>query len=78
MSVLSRAIERGLAAEGRYIKTNVVIRDAPGTFKELMSLIADLGANIKHIDHERAWLSDDVHSVRVRIFFCIIISCTLN
>uniref|UniRef100_A0A0N4Z9M4 L-serine deaminase n=1 Tax=Parastrongyloides trichosuri TaxID=131310 RepID=A0A0N4Z9M4_PARTI len=66
-TVLGRTIERGLAVDSRLIKFDVVVSDRPGGISELTSRIAKLGASIKDIFHERAWLSQTVFSVRVRI-----------
>uniref|UniRef100_A0A0K0E4A3 L-serine deaminase n=1 Tax=Strongyloides stercoralis TaxID=6248 RepID=A0A0K0E4A3_STRER len=66
-TVLGRTIERGLAVDSRLIKFEVVVSDRPGGISELTSRVAKLGASIKDILHERAWLSQTVFSVRVRI-----------
>jgi len=66
-TVLGRTIERGLAVDGRLIKFDVVISDRPGGISELTRRIAELGASIKDIFHERAWLSANAFSVLVRI-----------
>uniref|UniRef100_A0A0K0FCR6 Serine racemase n=1 Tax=Strongyloides venezuelensis TaxID=75913 RepID=A0A0K0FCR6_STRVS len=66
-TVLGRTIERGLAVDGRLIKFDVVVSDRPGGISELTTRIAKLGASIKDIFHERAWLSQTVFAVRVRI-----------
>lgn len=41
--------------------------DRPGGIAELATLIAQTGASIKDIFHERAWLAANVFEVRVRI-----------
>jgi len=66
-TVLGRTIERGLAVDGRLIKFDVVVSDRPGGIAELTTQIAKLGASIKDIFHERAWLSANVFSVKVRV-----------
>lgn len=66
-TVLGRTIERGLAVDSRLIKFDVIVSDRPGGISELTSRIAKLGASIKDIFHERAWLSQTVFSVRVRV-----------
>jgi len=66
-TVLGRSIERGLAVDGRLIKFDVVVSDRPGGISELTTRIAALGASIKDIFHERAWLSASVFSVMVRV-----------
>ena len=64
-TVLGRAIERGLAVDGRLIRLEVVVSDRPGGIAELATRIAQLGASIKDIFHERAWVNTDVFSVKV-------------
>ncbi|KRT86475.1 hypothetical protein AMK59_1745, partial [Oryctes borbonicus] len=66
-TVLHRAIERGLAADGRLIKIYVKISDRPGGLAELTSIIGSTGACIKRISQERAWLKMDVFSVEVKL-----------
>ncbi|KHJ82614.1 hypothetical protein OESDEN_17692, partial [Oesophagostomum dentatum] len=63
-TVLGRTIERGLAVDGRLIRVEVVVSDRPGGIAELTSQIAHMGASIKDIFHERAWIATDVFSVR--------------
>ncbi|GJQ81219.1 hypothetical protein Trydic_g20438 [Trypoxylus dichotomus] len=66
-TVLHRAIERGLAADGRLIKIFVKVSDRPGGLAELASIIGSTGAGIKRISQERAWLKMDVFSVEVKV-----------
>ncbi|CAB3403907.1 unnamed protein product [Caenorhabditis bovis] len=66
-TVLGRSIERGLAVDGRLVRLEVVVSDRPGGIAELATTIAQLGASIKDIFHERAWISTDVFSVKVKV-----------
>ncbi|CAJ0945685.1 unnamed protein product, partial [Mesorhabditis belari] len=66
-TVLGRSIERGLAVDGRLIRLEVVVSDRPGGIAELATHLAHSGASIKDIFHERAWISTDVFSVKVKI-----------
>ncbi|CAD6195822.1 unnamed protein product [Caenorhabditis auriculariae] len=66
-TVLGRAIERGLAVDGRLIRLEVVVSDRPGGIAELTTRLAQLGASIKDIFHERAWIATDVFSVKVKV-----------
>ncbi|CAG9831033.1 unnamed protein product [Diabrotica balteata] len=65
-SVLGRVLERGLAADGRFIKVKVIVRDRAGGVSELLTHISDNGVSIKHVLHERAWVTSDVYSVLVK------------
>ncbi len=64
-AVLSRVIEKGLVADGRICRFSAVISDRPGGLAGLTKLIADTGASIKEIVHERAFAGGDVFAVSV-------------
>jgi threonine dehydratase len=64
--VLGRVLERGLAADGRLVRFEAVVSDRPGGIAALTRVIADAGASIKDIYHERAWVDSDIASVRVK------------
>lgn len=66
VTVLGRVIERGLAADDRLVRFMVSVSDRPGGIAKLTTLIAKVGASIKDIFHERAWLESDVASVQVK------------
>jgi len=61
--VLSRVIEKGLVADGRRCRFTAVISDRPGGLARLTRAIADTGANITDIVHERAFSGPDVSKV---------------
>lgn len=63
--ILMRVVEKGLATLGRYIKYSVWISDRVGGQSELLKLVNDFGVNVKHINFERAWVSNDNYMVRV-------------
>lgn len=64
-TVLGRIIERGLAADGRLCRFQVAISDRPGGLAKLATIIADAGASIVDIAHDRAFSGDDMSSVVV-------------
>ena len=64
-AVLSRVIEKGLVADGCICRFSAVISDRPGGLAGLTKLIADTGASIKEIVHERAFAGGDVFAVSV-------------
>lgn len=66
-TILGRAIERGLAVDGRLVRFMVTVSDRPGGIAELAKFIAVRGASIKDMFHERAWLKSDVFSVQVKV-----------
>ena len=63
--VLSRVIEIGLAADGRLVRLISQISDRPGGLASLAAVIAETGASIQQITHDRAFAGPDVSSVRV-------------
>ncbi len=65
-AILSRVIDKGLVADGRVCRFSAVISDRPGGLAGLTKLIADSGASIKEIVHERAFAgSSDIFAVSV-------------
>ncbi len=54
MNMLSRIIDKGLVKSGRKIFVNTLIPDRPGTLSQLLNLIAETGANVLSITHDRA------------------------
>jgi len=53
VQTISRVVERGMLAEGRYLKVRVELEDTPGALAGLAALVAALGANIFHVSHDR-------------------------
>ncbi len=64
-AILSRVIEKGLVADGRVCRFSAVISDRPGGLAGLTKLLADTGASVKEIVHERAFAGSDVFAVSV-------------
>jgi threonine dehydratase len=64
-AVLGRVIEMGLVADGRLAQFKTTISDRPGGLAMLTKTLADLGASIKQITHERAFGGADVSKVEV-------------
>ena len=65
-SILSRVIEVGMAADGRIIRFNARISDRPGGLAEFTKIIAQTGASIKDITHDRTFAGPDVSAVHVQ------------
>jgi threonine dehydratase len=63
-TILSRVIEKGLVADGRLARFTVVISDRPGGLAALTRVIAEAGASIQDIAHDRAFSGPDVSAVR--------------
>lgn len=56
VNIVSRIIERGLVQAGRNVRLSVLIPDRPGSLQRLLAAVAETGANVVEIHHER-WLS---------------------
>ena len=67
MTVVSRVIERGLAATGRLCRLRCQISDRPGGLANLTRLIAETGASIKEVFHDRSFGPDDLALVSVTV-----------
>ena len=51
--LLTRLIEHGLTAAGRYLRVRVVLRDRPGALADLARALGDLHLNILGVEHRR-------------------------
>ena len=65
MPVLGRVIERGLAADGRIHRFIATVSDRPGGIAHLTNCIAESGASVKDLYHERASVLEDVALVAI-------------
>src|SRR5687768_18042499 len=54
VSLMSRIIERGLVQDGRRAYMRVRVKDRPGALAALTQTLAELGANILKLDHNRS------------------------
>jgi threonine dehydratase len=61
----SRVIERGLAADGRLYRFDVLLTDRPGGLAHLSSVLAAAGANVTEIVHNRTFAGPDLSRVHV-------------
>lgn len=68
-AVLGRVIDHGLVADGRLVQFRSTISDRPGGLARLAQAIADAGASVKQITHERAFSQANFASVEV---FCTV------
>ena len=67
VTLISRIIERGLANDGRLCRAVVLISDRPGSLAALLSVIAETGASIKEVSHDRNFGPADVAKVAVSV-----------
>ncbi len=61
----SRVIERGLAADGRIYRFDVLLTDRPGGLAHLAAVLANAGANVTEIVHNRTFAGPDLSRVHV-------------
>jgi len=64
-NLLSRIIERGLAKDGRLVRLRAFVRDRPGELARICQCVADIGANIMEVQHDRAFAHLDVGGVEI-------------
>ncbi len=69
LTALDRIIARGMASEGRLWRFTATISDRPGGLARFAGLIAEEGASIIEIDHDRAFAGEDLTTVAVH---CVI------
>jgi threonine dehydratase len=63
--MLGGLIERGMVRAGRLARIRVSIRDLPGALSQVTQLVADAGANITQVHHQRAFTSLPAQDVEV-------------
>jgi threonine dehydratase len=54
LNLLATVLRRGLVERGRYVKLRTVVKDRPGALQDFLDIVAEEGANIYQINHERA------------------------
>lgn len=64
---LADVVMRGLVRGGRLARLRIDVRDLPGALAELTRIIADAGANIIDVVHERVFLSARAQRTRLSI-----------
>ena len=65
--LLASIIERGMVRAGRLARIRVGARDAPGVLARITAIVAEAGANIDEVHHQRAFSSLSVQSVEVEL-----------
>jgi threonine dehydratase len=65
-TMLGRILERGLASDGRLCRFSTNISDRPGGLARFAALVAEEGASIIDIAHDRAFAQGDLSTVIVR------------
>jgi threonine dehydratase len=66
VTVISKIIERGLAADGRLCRVTCRVTDRPGSLARVAGVLAEAGASVKEVDHERDFGPPDINMVNIR------------
>jgi threonine dehydratase len=67
VTILSKVIKRGLIMSGRSCVLTIELLDKPGQLVDVSTIIADLGANVTSVHHERAGEGADINGCYLRI-----------
>ncbi len=65
--LMGKVIRHGMAAAGRYLQVRVCIPDLPGGLVGLLGEVADAGANILEVSHERTSAELSLDEVEVHL-----------
>jgi threonine dehydratase len=65
--LLGKLIRHGLASGGRYMNLQVHIPDRPGGLARLLTELADAGANVLEVEHDRTSTTLHIGEVEVRL-----------
>jgi len=69
LNIISKVIEKGQIRKGRLVELSIVVDDTPGSLSRLTKVIADLGANVLEVHHDR--LSQGLFLRETRIEFVL-------
>lgn len=65
--LLAAIIERGMVRAGRLARIRVNARDTPGVLARITAVVAEVGANIDEVHHQRAFSTLSAQSVEVEL-----------
>ena len=65
--LLAAIIERGMVRAGRLARIRVGARDIPGSLAKITATVADAGANIEEVHHQRAFTTLSVQNVEIEL-----------
>jgi threonine dehydratase len=65
--LLASILERGMVRAGRLARIRVAARDTPGVLARITGIVAEAGANVDEVHHQRAFSSLSVQSVDVEL-----------
>ena len=65
--LLAAIIERGMVRAGRLARIRIAARDLPGTLARITSVVAEAGANIDEVHHQRAFSALSAQNVEIEL-----------
>jgi threonine dehydratase len=65
--LLAAIIERGMVRAGRLARIKVSVRDIPGSLARITATVADAGANIDEVHHQRAFTMLSAQNVEIEL-----------
>ncbi len=65
--LLAAIIERGMVRAGRLVRIRVGARDTPGVLARITAVVAEAGANIDEVHHQRAFSTLSAQNVEVEL-----------
>ena len=65
--LLAAIIERGMVRAGRLARIRVSARDIPGTLAKITATVANAGANINEVHHQRAFTALAAQNVEIEL-----------
>jgi len=65
--LLAAIIERGMVRAGRLARIKIAARDTPGVLARITAVVAEAGANIDEVHHQRAFSSLSAQNVEVEL-----------
>lgn len=65
--LLASIIERGMVRSGRLARIKVSVRDTPGALARITAIVADAGANVSEVHHQRAFTLLAAQNVEIEL-----------
>ncbi len=65
--LLASIIERGMVKSGRLVRIRVGARDVPGSLARITAIVAQAGANINEVHHQRAFTLQAAQNVDIEL-----------
>lgn len=65
VNLLERIVNRGLLIDGRLVQLAVTVPDRPGNLARLTAIVAEAGANVLDVRHQRAYADISVRDVEI-------------